>query len=334
VNQLFLAIDGGQSATIAVIATSDGTIVGVGRGGPIRNRRESGAEGTAQSAVRSAVDEALRGVDGRAVVAACLALTGSEEAAAQAVRELIPAADVFVLENDALAALAAGRYGDGGIGLIAGTGTVAVATGRSGRFTRVGGLGWLLGDEGGAYWIGVQAIRAAVRAVDGTGPATALATALPVRLARPSMHDVADAVTGQALDRVAIGRIAPHVVEAADAGDGVAAAIIDDAVGHLVQLVMSAAAAAPFLEPDELIVVGSGGVLSSGGRVAVALAARLARDIPEFTLLLPDVPPVIGALYLAYRRHRIAIDAPMRRRLRDEVRDLGIAQKDASGAPA
>jgi len=77
VNQLFLAIDGGQSATIAVIATSDGTIVGVGRGGPIRNRRESGAEGTAQSAVRSAVDEALRGVDGRAVVAACLALTGS-----------------------------------------------------------------------------------------------------------------------------------------------------------------------------------------------------------------------------------------------------------------
>ena len=333
-NEIFLAVDGGQSATIAVIASIDGTIVGVGRGGPIRHRREHGADDAARSAARATVGEALRGVDGRAVVAACLAMTGSEAAAAQAVGELIPAADVFVLENDALAALAAGRYGEGGIGLIAGTGTVAVATGRRGGFARVGGLGWLLGDEGGAYWIGVQAIRAAVRAVDGTGPATVLSAELPARLSRSSMHDVADAATGQALDRVAIGWLAPDVVAAADAGDRVAAAIIDDAVRHIAGLVTAAIAATPFLEPDERIVVGSGGVLTPGGRVATALGARLAREAPEFPFVLPDVPPVIGALYLALRRHGVAVDAPVRTRLREQVRDFGLDQKHPSGAPA
>jgi glucosamine kinase len=332
VNQLYLAVDGGQSATIAVIASTDGAIFGVGRGGPIRHRQEDGADDAAQSAVRRAVGEALLRVDGRAVVAACLALTGSEEAAAQAVREFIPAADVFVLENDALAALAAGRYGEGGIGLIAGTGTVAVAIGRRGGFTRAGGLGWLLGDEGGAYWIGVQAIRAAVRGVDGMGPATRLSIDVPARLSLPSVRDVAAAATGQALDRVAIAGLALAVVAAAAAGDGVAASIAHEAVRHLAQLVMSAMAAAPFLEPDERVVVASGGVLAPNGRVARDLAERLAQDAPAFSFVLPDVPPVIGALYLALRRHGIPIDASLRTRLREQVGDLGLDQKRSSRA--
>jgi glucosamine kinase len=333
-NALFLAIDGGQSATIAVVGTADGEIVGVGRGGPIRHRKEHGAHDAARNAARTAVGEALQGVDGRTVVAACLALTGSEEAVSEAVAELVPGADVFVLENDALAALAAGRHGEGGIGLIAGTGTVAVATGRRGGFARSGGLGWLLGDEGGAYWIGVQAIRAAVHAVDGSGPATALSAGLPERLSQPSMRDVAEAATGQLLDRVAIGRLAPDVVAAADAGDRVAAAIVDDAVAHLAQLVTSAVAAAPFLEADERVVVGSGGVLTPGGRVAIALRTRLAREAPEFSFMLPDVPPVIGALYLALRRHGVPVGAPMRTRLRRQVRDLDLDRKLASGVTA
>jgi N-acetylglucosamine kinase-like BadF-type ATPase len=334
VNELFLAVDGGQSATIAVLATTDGTIIGVGRGGPIRRRGEHGADEAARDAARTAVGGALRGLDGRMVVAACLALTGSEESVARVVRELVPAADVFVLRNDALAALAAARYGEGGIGLIAGTGTVAVATGRDGGFARVGGHGWLLGDEGGAYWIGIQAIRAAVRAEDGTGPATVLSVRLPARLAQPSLRDIADAVTGQALDRVTIGRLAPEVVAAADAGDRVAAAIIDDAVRHLVQLVTGAAAAAPFLQPDEQIVVGSGGVLAPGGRVARALTAQLERDAPDLALVLPDVPPVIGALYLGFRRRGVPIDPPVRARLREQVPVLEIDRKHLSGAPA
>jgi hypothetical protein len=91
-------------------------------------------------------------------------------------------------------------------------------------------------------------------------------------------------------------------------------------------------AAAPFLEPDERVVVASGGVLAPNGRVARDLAERLAQDAPAFSFVLPDVPPVIGALYLALRRHGIPIDASLRTRLREQVGDLGLDQKRSSRA--
>ena len=44
----------------------------------------------------------------------------------------------------------------------------------SGRAARAGGWGYLLGDEGGGFWIGRAALSAVVRQFDGRGPATLL----------------------------------------------------------------------------------------------------------------------------------------------------------------
>src|SRR5215217_1934342 len=51
----------------------------------------------------------------------------------------------------------------------------AVGRDAAGRNARAGGHGYLLGDEGSGYWIGREAVRAALRAADGTGPPTVLA---------------------------------------------------------------------------------------------------------------------------------------------------------------
>jgi len=58
--------------------------------------------------------------------------------------------------------------GTPGIVVIAGTGSVALGWDGE-RFAYAGGHGYLLGDEGSAYWIGREAVRAALRFDEQTG---------------------------------------------------------------------------------------------------------------------------------------------------------------------
>ena len=70
--------------------------------------------------------------------------------------------------GDADSARAGAFLGAPGVVVIAGTGSMA--SGWNGRSSaRAGGHGFLLGDEGSAYWIGRAAVRAALRWEDGMG---------------------------------------------------------------------------------------------------------------------------------------------------------------------
>jgi N-acetylglucosamine kinase-like BadF-type ATPase len=236
-----------------------------------------------------------------------------------------------VLESDALAALATVTLGGGGIGLIAGTGTVAVAQGRRGGPIRRGGWGWLLGDEGGGFWIGLEALRAAARHVDGTGPTTSLTTTLPGRLRQVDMHGVAELLTGQGLERAQVAALTEDVAAIADNGDGVAGSILDEAARRLSSLLVATIGAAPFLETDERIVVGSGGVLRIP-RVVAGLGQHLAMDVSDYRLVVPDLPPVIGAYYLGLRDHGIPIPEATRIRIVEQGIALQVDRKVLGGA--
>ncbi|WP_435173209.1 BadF/BadG/BcrA/BcrD ATPase family protein [Actinacidiphila sp. bgisy145] len=76
-------------------------------------------------------------------------------------------------DTEVALAAAPGAPADGLV-LIAGTGAIAarLAGGRSAAVSD--GHGWLLGDEGSGFWLGNRAARAALEALDGRGPWTAL----------------------------------------------------------------------------------------------------------------------------------------------------------------
>jgi N-acetylglucosamine kinase-like BadF-type ATPase len=332
VTDLWLAVDGGQSATIAMLATGDGTIRGVGRGGPIRHHTEPGAEADARGSIRAAVGEAIGGIgDDDSIVCCCLALTGSTTFVEAAVRQLAPGAHTVVLASDALAALATGTLGDGGIGLIAGTGTVAVAQGRRGGPLVRGGWGWILGDEGGGYWIGIEGLRAAARHLDGTGPPTALTDALPARMGQPDMAGVRERMTRPDLDRAQVAGLAEEVDSIAVDGDAVAMSIMDEATRRLSSLVLATIRSAGFLEPDEGVVVGSGGVLRSE-RVVAGLTRILGDEAPAHRFVMPGVAPVIGAFYLALREHGMSISEVTRARIEQSGADHELSRKAGSRA--
>jgi hypothetical protein len=81
------------------------------------------------------------------------------ESLAAARRLLKPWAGRVAAVSDVELAHAAAFGGGPGVLVVAGTGSIAVARDRRGRWRRAGGWGQLLGDEGSGFWIGRAALR-------------------------------------------------------------------------------------------------------------------------------------------------------------------------------
>lgn len=158
------------------------------------------------------------------------------EAAPHEVHELVSRlTEIFqapvTVVNDALAAHAGAFAGGAGTVLIAGTGAVVFDVAADGVVRQIDGWGPWLGDEGSGRWIGQQGLEAALRAVDGRGPATALA------------QDAAAVAGGTAALPMWVGRggsparrlgmFAPTVIARAEQGDAVAVSVVDRACRRL-----------------------------------------------------------------------------------------------------
>lgn len=157
---------------------------------------------------------------------------------AQQVQQLLRAAtgaEVVVTDDTEIAVLGAFDGGPG-IVVVAGTGSNAFGRAADGTTARVGGYGFLLGDEGGAYWIANQAIRAALQSRDGTGPkAPGLEAAIP-DIYGVDLDALLRAVYRDPADR---GTLAGGAARLAEVDDPVMLAILDAAAEALVAMVLA-----------------------------------------------------------------------------------------------
>jgi N-acetylglucosamine kinase-like BadF-type ATPase len=204
----------------------------------------------------------------------------------------VPAA---VVNDAALLVPAAGL--DRGIGVIAGTGSIAVGADRDGAVLFAGGWGWVLGDEGSAPAIVREATKAALAGYDAGHADDGLLSALLAHYGDPSPQALARTVN-DAPDPANWGPAAPAVFRAADAGSGLARGVVEEAAAHLEALVSRLVARGA----SGSAVVAAGSVLVHQPRLSAALRDRLARTQPGLALHLLDVPPVAGAVALARRR--------------------------------
>ncbi|MEV0329421.1 BadF/BadG/BcrA/BcrD ATPase family protein [Micromonospora echinospora] len=277
---LVVGADCGGSATRVVVATPDGRIVGRGRAGAGNPVARPPAD--AAAALVAAVREALAGRDPARVARAVVALAGRSALDRPAVAACY--ADAWRATGlrcpprtvgDAVAAFAAGTPAPSGTVLIAGTGAVAARIIEHSVAHTADGLGWLLGDEGGGFWLGLEAARLTARALtagqDRTGPLVdAVSTA--VRVAAPAGDPTGDGfVTAfYALPRHRVAGLAPLVLDAVRAGDADAHRLIETAADRLAATVH---AVAPGAEPLVL----AGGLLTGPPEIRAALLARLQR---------------------------------------------------------
>jgi N-acetylglucosamine kinase-like BadF-type ATPase len=124
-----------------------------------------------------------------------------------------------------------------GILLYAGTGSVSYAIDEKGLIHKIGGWGYLLGDEGAGYWIGKEAIRFTLFQLESRKAITGGSLADQI-LKEMSAHDwdtIKEFVYSK--ERSAIAALSRIVDFAATAGDTDAINILNKAAGHLAELV-------------------------------------------------------------------------------------------------
>ncbi|MCK2219587.1 ATPase [Actinomadura sp. ATCC 31491] len=279
--ELVLGVDAGGTSSRAALFTMDGTPLGRGRAAganPVTLGQDA-ARAALTAAVRAALGDASDQVSAVVVglagnPARCLALAREVFAA------LLPGGPPVRVVGDVVTAFAAGTASPSGAVLISGTGAIAAKITDHAVTATADGYGWLLGDEGSAFWLGHAAARHAVRALDGPRPLGALARLVVTRLAgegEPAAvelgaaelgaeelgaEELAAAVYGRA--PLALAELAPLVGRAAEAGDPAALAIVAEAARLL------ARTAGRVREPG-LPVVLAGGVLTTDGPVRRAV---------------------------------------------------------------
>ncbi|MFF7445388.1 MULTISPECIES: BadF/BadG/BcrA/BcrD ATPase family protein [unclassified Streptomyces] len=184
---------------------------------------------------------------------------------------------------------------DKGVGLVAGTGSVAVGRLPDGRPVQVGGWGAVLGDEGGAAGLVREAARAVWAAHDRGEEPDALASGL---VASFEVSEVP--ALGAALERAKDisaewGRHAPAVFAAAEAGSVLARRVIAEAGGFLASLVERLAARD--VPVDDVVV--AGGTILAQPVLYDAFTAALADRVPTARPRALRAAPVEGAVALA-----------------------------------
>jgi N-acetylglucosamine kinase-like BadF-type ATPase len=281
----FLGVDGGQSSTLALVGDESGEVIGVGRGGPCQ----------ADGGLREALEPA--GALGVTFKAACFGLSGGPETQEVVARGLVHA-ERFVFTHDAAVALSGALAGEPGIVVIAGTGSIAFGRNLEGRTARAGGWGFAFGDEGGAFDVVRQALRAMLRQEEGWGSATAMRNPFfPAEELDSAHHLIHRFYRGEAT-RAELAALAPLVDQAAAAGDHVAQEILKSAAQSLATF--AGAVRAQLFPPGEPVWFSyTGGVFRSP---VILGRFRLLAELEYGHRVAPPVyGPAAGALLEAYR---------------------------------
>ncbi|ASO18029.1 N-acetylglucosamine kinase-like BadF-type ATPase [Actinoalloteichus hoggarensis] len=342
---LVIGVDIGGTSTTAVLASADG-------------RRHAWANGEGANPNAHPVDvatarltevlrELLTDVDAGRVSTGVLGMAGVSRLSDPAVDTAFqqawaaaagPAARLRVL-SDVETAFAAGTPAATGVVLIAGTGAIAARIERNALHRISGGHGWLLGDEGSAFWLGREAVRHTLRAVEGADrPGELTDSVLDAALGAGSAFLDGSRTDGETRRRliasvnsappVRLAEYAPLVSAACLAGDPAARKIVRRGATELATLVRRLRTS-----DDTSPVILAGSLLTSGSPLEAEVRAELADSADVLSEAWVDGAPdaATGAAWLAVAA---TIDDPttarqVHRRLTERRTSVGGAPPEA-----
>jgi N-acetylglucosamine kinase-like BadF-type ATPase len=308
---LVLGGDLGGTSTRILICDTAGRVVGRGVAGgsnPVSH------PDTAAAALGTALAGALAGLDPSEVRVAIIGAAGGTALAGPGIAGQfqavwseagLPGAPTYI--GDIEVAFASATTAPDGTALIAGTGAGAAEI-RDHRIVRTADLhGWLLGDDGSGYWLGREAARATLRAIDDGEPLGLLGDAVVSGLLgdrrsvppggpgadRSGFDAIRDELIRVANSRppVRLAELAVTVATAYAAGDPTAISIAERAADLLIGTIRR-------VRPPGAIgpLVLAGSVAGEASPVGRLLRERLSGDIAE---ILTARDGVAGAAWLA-----------------------------------
>ncbi|YAF96525.1 MAG: N-acetylglucosamine kinase [Nodularia sp. CChRGM 3473] len=317
-----LGIDGGGSKTVCILMNHQCQIIGRGAAGP-SNYQSIGRQAaliSIQSAIASAISNAKKLTNPLKITAICLGLAGVGRAAdieivkgiIQELQNIQTSPIIWDLSpskiticNDALIALIGGIGHDVGIVVAAGTGSIVFGRNHQGNTKRVGGWGYLLGDEGSAYKIAVTGMQATLKSYDGREIPSRLIEDFKQHLGLANIEDLIEVIYRQGWDVKKIAALAPIVDSAAVSGDELANQVIDHAVKDLVEST-STVIAEIFSSDAILEIVTTGSVWQTQCKMYERFTTSLHKSFPLVNVIMPRNEPAYGAALLAWQKFQLS----------------------------
>ena len=299
-----LGIDAGGTKTVCLLTNEHGAIVAEARG-PGANLHAAG-ELAVEKVLHEVMEEAI---GDRPIVPAviCLGIAGvdrqDEAQTVRAIMRRIGFKSRVLVVNDALIALVSGARDEPGIVIIAGTGSIVYGRNAAGEAARAGGWGHMIGDEGSGYWIGREALAAVMRAADGRGPDTALASEVLAYFNVADVSRLPRIVYDREMPRMNVAALGPIVQTVAADGDAVAVRILERAAD---ELGLGARSVTTRLEMrgDAFTFYLAGGVFRVVPWLADELPRRLVEVAPRSQVQILEEEPAVGAVWLALAEAR------------------------------
>ncbi len=307
--QLYLGIDGGGTKTDAICTDERGTQFGIGSSGP--TNLTSTSVGAASFNLKEAIRQALEHVPAEhTLVSTVMGLAGldTEQEFEIAHRTFLDIVRLFggqrlTLMNDSMIALANGTDNENAVILISGTGSICFGKNAQGETARVGGMDFLLTDQGSGYDIGRHVLREAVKSYDGRRSKTVLEQLVCEHFSIQSIEHLKNEVYNPPLSKIEVAEVAQLCSRAYEAQDQAAIDIFHWVEVELAQLATTTLRKLHLEKvPTDLVL--SGSVLHIP-HVRAALDARLHEQFPQLTIVFPEKPPMYGALKLALKEHTV-----------------------------
>ncbi len=330
-----LAVDGGNTKTIALVATLDGRIVGSGRAGcgDIYGARAAGktSEEAAFGNIECAVGDALQLAQAQpsdlAVGAFGMAGADWQEdfAVLQAGIEARGFGRKLLLQNDALGVLHAGTVKNIGVSIVCGTGSATGARGPDGQVWH--SSFWQL-DARGSIQLGEKTLDAVYYSALGIEQPTTLTARVLAYFAMSSVEEVLHYWTGRTHRATRahrhIGGLTPILLDEAEAGDEVARRIVmqqGQALGNIAVV----AARRVGIEGTAFPVVLAGGVLRHpSSLLGDAIVERVRTTSPHAQPVRSRFEPVVGLLFGALEMASVSIDEALLERLVPTIPDAAL----------
>ncbi len=308
--QYVMGIDGGGTKTIGVLMEDSGKVL-ARTVGESSNFQVVGGEKLGQ-VIKRIFDDLRKaaGVTVQSIDHLFAGLAGAgrpaDRSAISEVLTTLRLAESYTVDSDAAAALGGAFAGGPGVILISGTGSICFGKDETGNLVRCSGWGYLLGDEGSGYFIGQQAIIAALKDLDGRGEQTSLRKVIEKKYDLASIDLIISQIYSGKIDRTEIAGIAPLVFEQAEIGDAVAQNIITTA-GRELGKVVAAVAKKLGKQNDAVSVALVGSVFKQRDKLLPFVREEALRVAAKVDFIDPLFEPAVGAAILALQKLGVAV---------------------------
>jgi N-acetylglucosamine kinase-like BadF-type ATPase len=252
-----------------------------------------------------------------------------ERSAIQARIEQLQWSARMVVDNDMPALLRAGTDRGWGIAVVCGAGINCLGLAADRREVRFLSLGPLSGDWGGGADVGMAALSAAARGVDGRGRRTVLERTVPAHFGLTDPLELARAIHLRRIPKTRLGELAP-VVLAASGEDPVATDIVSRLADEVIAFARAALHRLELTGADADVVLGGGILRSVAPSVVKAIAKGIAEVAPKARVLVAPSEPIVGAALLGLDAQ--AADTAAKDRARAGL-DAAVADAQSEAAP-